>query len=417
MEGPDLLEEKDHAEFSASGSYRWLNCPGSIALSKQAPKLPDSPYAIEGTKAHACLEFLLKNRKSLSKAIRILRKECEKEMVDHAVDAAVWILNLYTAYPGSELLCEMQVDSSPFTCEGQFGTLDAAIVESFGRLTVIDYKYGAGVAVDPEGEDGRGNPQLIYYALALSHQYAHLFSDVELIVIQPRAHHESGNTIRSAVFSMDEILAWEKVFKKGVREAKKPSAPLVQGDWCRWCPGIVICPKIKEKAFSEAQIVFDDETVKDPSLEPIPNLAKMLGVCDMLEEWIDKVRRHAFHMAEKGHKIDGWKIVQKRAVRKWARPEKVADEAWHAFGTKAFSEPELLSPAQLEKKLKGGHMKQWIEERTIRQSSGVTLVRESDKRLAVESAKDVFDVIDIEPVPKKERLFNGQGTSKGKRKK
>jgi hypothetical protein len=405
---PDLLEEKAHAEFSASGAHRWLSCPGSIDLSKQAPELPESPYALEGTQAHACLEFLLKNRDSWSRSVKALRKQASAEMVEHVVDAALWILDRYKKAPeGAELLIETRVDASPFTCEGQFGTLDAAIVEEFGRLTVIDFKYGAGVPVDPEGEGGRGNPQLVYYALALSHQYGHWFSDVELIVIQPRAYHHSGNTTRSVVLSIDELLAWGPVFKKGVKACKKLFKPLNTGPWCRWCPASVICPKLKEEAFKEAQIVFSDESgvesAPEPRLQTLPNLSVMLDACDKLEHWISKVREHAFYLAERGHKIDGWKIVPRRAQRKWANTEKTADEAWKAFGDKAFSEPELLSPAQLEKVLKGAHMHQWIEERIVRKSSGVTLVKESDKRLPVESVHDVFDVIDIKPIKTKKK--------------
>jgi len=156
--------EKLHAKYSASGSERWMNCHGSITLSAKAPEQPESPYAIEGTHAHECLEFLLKNRKKLSAAERMARKQYPKEMVKHGMDATAWILaRLEEAGPDAEFLCESRVDSSYFTTDGQFGTLDAAVVEEFGTLTVIDYKYGAGHVVDPSGVDGLGNSQLVNY--------------------------------------------------------------------------------------------------------------------------------------------------------------------------------------------------------------------------------------------------------------
>ena len=41
-----------HARLSASGSAKWLNCPGSVALEEQFPNV-SSEEAKEGTKAHA----------------------------------------------------------------------------------------------------------------------------------------------------------------------------------------------------------------------------------------------------------------------------------------------------------------------------------------------------------------------------
>src|SRR5690606_22643298 len=104
------------------------------------------------------------------------------EMIEHGVDAAEYLFNRYEELPGSEFLCETKVDSSPFLCSGQFGTLDASIVQEFGTLVVADYKYGAGIAVDPREPDGRLNSQMAYYALALSYAYNHNFDSVEITV-------------------------------------------------------------------------------------------------------------------------------------------------------------------------------------------------------------------------------------------
>lgn len=385
-------EVKAHAEFSASGAERWLNCPGSISLSKKAPPQRESAYAAEGTQAHACLEFILKNRKNLDKAIAGARRIYPGGMVDHAVEAAAWCLAKQKSMAGAELFCETKVDASPYVCEGQFGTLDVSIVQEFGRLTIIDYKYGAGTVVEPAGLDGRGNPQLVYYALGVSHQYAHNFSDVELVVIQPRAYHESGETTRSHVMSIEELLAWEVTFKAGVKRARASNAPHVSGPWCKYCNAAVICPELKTKAMSQAQIVFSDDkglvTVPEPKLVKLPNLSRMLDACDRLEDWIQKVRDHAEHVLASGGEIDGFKLVQKRSIRRWVDKEKAQAEAVKKFGPAALTKPEILSPAQLEKAVKGAAS--WVAENVTDESSGTTLVRESDKRPAVRPIENVF---------------------------
>jgi hypothetical protein len=384
-------EEKDHARYSASGSSRWLNCPGSLALSDKAPPAPDSEYAIEGTKAHACLEFLLKNKNGGGAALAMARKTWPDDMVDHAAEAKAWILNEMHDDPG-DLVCETRVDASPFTCEGQFGTLDAAIVREFGVLTVIDYKYGAGVAVEPEG-DGNGNSQLVYYALGISHQYHHNFSHVELVVIQPRAYHESGETTRTFLMSMEDLLSWEDIFLEGVENTLEEDAPLESGSWCKFCPAATICPEIKEQAFRNAQVAFTDEvgliSVPEPVMIKLPHLSTILDATYKMEAWIAKVRDHAFHVLKRGEEIDGFKIVEKKSIRKWKDYESAAEDADLYYGAEAFTAPKLLSPAQFEKRFKASD---FVMANTTKESSGVTMVRESDKRPAVRSIQDVFDI-------------------------
>lgn len=397
---------KAHAEFGASGSERWLNCPGSIKLSRKAPEPPESPYAIEGTLAHECLEELfrkciwLSNQTSFESVMSCIRRwnpknpKWDSEMIKNAKGATAWILKeFYQRSPGTEVWCEQKVSSEPFTTKGQFGTLDGALVELFGRLTIIDYKYGAGIAVEPD------SPQLIYYALAASHMYNHNFSEVELVVIQPRAYHESGKKVRRKVISMNEMLSWEAKFQRGVKRALSKDPPLVSGKWCRFCRAAPLCPELVDRNFDRAKIAFDDDLVIDSVPEPrlvgVRDIGTMLAAADKLEVWIAHLREHAFHMMQRGEKIEGYKLVEKRGTRKYKDPE-AAKKYW---GDLAFGEPGLLSPAQLEKavgvnKQSKAFVKKWLEKNTVTESSGLTMVSEDDKRLAIPGrAEHVFSTI------------------------
>ncbi len=383
-----------HAVYSASGAERWLRCSGSIKLCASLPEGSnrESPAAAEGTEAHACLEFLLKNRMQIDKAVKTAAKKYNPDMVAHALFAVEWLEAQSVNHPGSIILCEMQVDSSPFTCDGQFGTLDAAVVREFGRLTVVDYKYGMGTIVEPADDSGDCNPQLAYYALGLSHQYHHNFSEVELVVIQPRAWHESGDTVRSAVFSMEHMLTWNDKFKAGVAATKAKNPPLAAGTWCKYCPAAVVCPEVKEKAFAQAQIVFSDaggiESVPEVTMLTLPHLGTILDACDKLDVWIAKVREFAETTLERGGDVPGYKLVQKRGQRKWVDEERIAKEAKAKFGGDAFTDPKLLSPAQLEKAVKGSD--DWVSARVKTESSGTALAKADDKRPAVATMEQIF---------------------------
>lgn len=405
---PDQLNKKDnkmksqtapkqHSTYGASSSFRYLNCPGSIALSKKAPPPKESAYAKEGTDAHECLEKLV--RDSTSSNIATCREQYGNEMVEHALETVEWLKAKLKSMPGSKVLCEAKVDASHFTRPGEFGTLDLGIVSLGRKLVVIDYKYGSGVAVNPEE-----NTQMIYYALGLLKRYNYNFSEVELVIKQPRAWHESGKTTRFWNVSLTELRNWEEKFKEGVKLCESEDAPLASGDWCKFCPATIICPEVKERSLKEAQIAFSDETGIEKLPEPKAILEKNLGViltaCERLETWIEKVREHALHVLESGGVVPGWKLVQKRSIRKYIDINEASKIAMEDFGEKAFSEPELLSPAQLEKALGAENVKDFITAQVTDVSSGVRLAPDTDKGKAVDPFK-AFDEAPKLEEPKK----------------
>lgn len=230
-----------HAKFSASGSKRWLACPGSIQLAEGLPKEPDSPYAAEGTRAHECLEFLLNvgPGEQLGGEAALRADGYPMQMVVHAAAAARWIWRQMPK--GSELLAETRVHLD-FVHEGMFGTTDAMIVDEFGELHVIDLKYGAGVAVDAEN-----NTQGLYYGLGAAYPYDFNFERIRITILQPRAFHRLG-PIRSWVVSPEYLKSWIAHFRAGVDRALAPNPPLVPGAHCRWCPAERVCPKVGNRS-------------------------------------------------------------------------------------------------------------------------------------------------------------------------
>jgi hypothetical protein len=368
-------EEKAHAVYSASGSSRWLSCPASITLSEKAPPQRESPYALEGTRAHECFEAFLKNGKTAAKKTKdMLFGSYPQDMVEHTHDAAIEVWNRASNLP---ILSETKVDLS-FISPNMWGTVDAAIVDEFGRLTVIDYKHGIGHTVDPIN-----NSQLAYYALGLSHKYEHNFLDVAMVIIQPRARDESA-PVKEWIASIDELRAWEDVFRKGIAACEDPFSDYVAGDHCRWCPAKTICPAISDRAMVQAQIDFNPSIgqiagLPVPQNFTLPNLGRVLDACKRLEVWIEAVREHALMVMERGGEVDGFKLVQKRSTRKWLPGTEAILEK--SFSDAEIYEKKLLSPAQFEKKFK--YKKELLAAYTTNESSGVTIVETTDKRQAI----------------------------------
>ena len=371
--------DRQHASFAPSAAHRWMNCPGSFNLSKKAPPQFESKYAIEGTQAHECLEFIVKRYSNLHKVKTEAVKKWDEEKVEHAITAAKIIFDLRPS-PSAKLSTETKVKLEHIS-KNLYGSLDYSWVEDFGSLVVIDYKYGAGVPVSPVE-----NHQLLTYAVGVAKKHNYEFDSVKLVIIQPRVEGVQSGWVTT----VKRLQQFERELKDAIRAAKQPDARLNNGEWCRWCPALTICPAVSKNQMVKADIVFDVDTgieaVPDPKGVTVDKLPAILDACEVLELWIKGVREHAFNLADNGKKIKGWKLEPKRAQRVWL--PKAEALAKRTFGSMAFK-TEMLSPAQLEKSVGKEGAKSFIEKNTAQVSSGFNLVREDGK-------PEVFD-LDTKP--------------------
>ncbi len=373
-------EVSKHAKYSPSKSKQWLECPGSMALSDKAPPPRESEYALEGTAAHECLEFLLKNNNKPLAAAGYCRRKYGTQITAHGEWAVKEIMKLKVK--GALVLSETKSDMTHID-PGFYGTTDAAIVDLFGTLHVIDFKYGVGIAVDAEE-----NTQMLAYSIGIAHAHDYNFENVCMTILQPRAAHPNG-PVRSWTIPIEQLKNWESNFEYGIEQCKKPDAPLRPGDWCRFCSASCICPEISKKALVSAQIAFDDQTgvVKTPpiaSLDPV-GISKALAALDLIDVWAKALRAVAYDTLKRGAVIPGFKLVERRATRKWADEGKTIKEAQKRFGSKAFTS-DLLSPAQLEKVVG----KEWVKSRVVAISSGLTMVADDDKRQGTNAIEQAF---------------------------
>lgn len=227
---------KAHSELSASASERWLNCPPSVALIKEAPEPPESKWSIEGTLAHHHLEQRLLaiwygDKYKMPKDLKA------NPDMQAAIEVAVDYVTSIWDEEKQKLFIEEKVDLT-FIDPVMFGTGDVFIVEPGKILYAIDYKHGAGKAVDvykdaPFGRDH--NTQLVYYALAMAHRYDYNFKSVVLAIVQPRAQHSKG-PIRTVKLTMTELKKYIYIFTKGVERVRSGKGRLFAGPWCYWCP-------------------------------------------------------------------------------------------------------------------------------------------------------------------------------------
>lgn len=365
-------EIQAHSKIGASTMHRWSQCPGSVKLCEGIPN-KSSVYAEEGTRAHEL-------------AAKILLQEISHAHLDNEPDDFREAIFKYVAFVEKhrtlDTFIEQRFDMSEKVYKGLFGTADCVIYDEKTRtLKVIDYKHGAGIAVEAI-EDGKPNVQLLYYALGAFHSFEFKIDFIEVTIVQPRAFHKDG-PIRTARINAIEILDFEADLIEYAKKTESKNAELKSGEHCRFCPAAGKCPLLKKTANELAKREFGGITEYDAS-----DLSDTLSKLEIVEAWAKSVREFAFAELERGNEIPGWKLVPKRAMRKWKNPEEAAKQFKNQKD--CWDEPTLKSPAQIEKVIGKG----MIDDLVVSVSSGLTMVQDHDDRPALlRGAKNEFDEI------------------------
>lgn len=127
--------------------------------------------------------------------------------------------------------------------------------------------------------------------------------------------------------------------------------------------------------------------VLSPELLPPAQIAALMQQKHIVEDWLKALDRAAMATLSRGETLPGWKMVQRRATRKWASESETV--RWlkdRGFEDEEILDSKLKSPAQIEKVV---GKKQLPDDLVTKQSSGVTLAPEHDPRPAVASLASV----------------------------
>ena len=379
-----------HAKFSPSAAHRWLNCPGSIALTADIPNT-SSIYADEGTCAHEVGEKALPLGPDVDLTKWVGEKLYKDVVVTEEMIEAVQVYIDTIHGDGAKQApgpfeIEAKLDLS-WLCPDTFGRGD--YIQYFPgqrRLRVYDYKHGKGYVVEV-----KENPQAMIYGLGglkLFRDMGLVIDIVELIIVQPRAFHRDG-MVRRWKITAANLMKWGyETLKPAVLDALGPKRTfLANGDWCRFCPAMGICPKLTEKALETAGQDFDVVVGNAPGVVTLPDiehmtvaeLARVADFATLLDPWIKGVMGHLQDKMTSGVAVPGYKLVAKRSLRKWEDLKTITAKAETLVGDAAFAPRKLKSPAQLEK-LMG---KTTVAPFWIKPDAGVTIAAEKDKRRAV----------------------------------
>lgn len=375
--------ERAHSTLGASSSGRWFKCPGSVKLS-EGLESKAGVAAEEGTAAHELAEKCLRSGKNakdfLGQVFNGFKATAE---MARAVQVYVDHIRNLVEETGGELLIEHRFHLKhlhPLL----FGTGDVLIRVPFDRIIVVDYKHGAGYAVEVEN-----NSQLLYYGVGAAYEedgYGD-YEKCELHVVQPRAQHEDG-PIRKWELSFKELVKFGQELKIKALATQKKDAPLNAGDHCRWCPAAGICPALHSTAVATAKADFAEVNPKLPQVERLTDeqVARVVKHADLLRKWLDSVENYALMKFERGERIDELKMVRGKSRREWKNEDEAAKYLKKKLGERAYRS-NLLTPAQAEELLGKGSLSSLIE---VREGS-LGVVHESKRGRLVNLNDEIND--------------------------
>lgn len=386
---------KAHAMLGASSSHRWLHCTPSAVAESVYPD-SGSDFAREGTLAHALAAKALKGifgRKTEDEDQEIAElseRYLTGEMEEHVEGYVNFVCQRFeeakersarTHGCSPEIRIEARLDYSDWVEDG-FGTGDALIIGG-GVLEIIDLKYGKGVAVDAER-----NTQMMLYALGagIAYDYAFDIDVVRMTIYQPRL----GN-LSSWEIPADELMRWaEEDLRPLAMLAAKGKGARCSGEWCRFCKAKGDCPRLAADSLSLFELNADAETI------PGDLLPSILGKLDTVKDWVKAVEERSLARALGGERIEGFKIVEGRSVRKITDPDGAA-AALMAAGAEedqVWRPRELRTLTELEKIFGKKGFATACGEYVEKPKGKPTLVAESDRRKAIDPA-DAFAGYDL----------------------
>lgn len=384
-----------HAILSPSGASRWLNCPPSARLEQQFPD-SSGEAAKEGTLAHALGETFLKHRlrliahDQLKKEIALIEADplYSNEMWEYASNYADYVYESFNAAKAitsdAVIQIEAQLNLTDYVPEG-FGTGDAVIIAD-GTMDIIDLKYGKGVNVSCEN-----NKQMMLYALGGLREFDFMYDiqNVRMTIYQPRM-----DNISTFEMSVKDLQEWaENVLKPIAKLAFEGKGEFKVGDHCRFCRAKAVCKanatqnlELAKYDFAESVLLTDAE------------VADILSRAAAFKSWITSVEEMALTEAvEKGKSYPGFKLVEGRSNRVYMDEDKVAIALTReGFGEDEIYLKKLLGITAMEKAITKKTFENVLGGLVIKPAGKPTLVVESDKRTAwnsAESAKNDFQTV------------------------
>jgi len=341
--------DRQHARFGGSGAYRWLRCTMSPRMIAAVPPLPPSNFALDGTEAHELLDLALRSRiRSAEVAFMTFlpkwqyREDSYSVRIKSVQTALDHVFSIIDTFDRVDVYVETAFKFPlPFAFDEAWGTTDVMIyVPWLGWLFIVDFKHGAGDAV--EAED---NEQLMFYGAGGAKSLQGRIDCVTLQVVQPRAYHPDG-PVRTWNTDLAGLAKYEERVASAIQEAQGDKAKYAPSAvTCKYCDAKLVCPAYEQLMQNVMGSSPRQANLVDVSALSLPELGRLLAGEELIRAYFRQAKDRAYAEAMRGAKVPGFKVVESQGRRQWdlqdPTPRGVAQTAeWLAGETGA--NPALL---------------------------------------------------------------------------
>lgn len=342
-----------HFKYGGSSAARQMACPDWVDAATDMPN-KSSSFAEAGTLQHDYMEAILEDELNFWD----IDDPDNKERCEMALDA--WD-ELCKQYQIKDYETEVE-----YSINSNIGGTTDVIAWSDDRTFIVDWKFGQGVPVAAEG-----SAQMMFYAMCAEHK-GKLKGDLTVVVIQPINSRDDHQTLKIWDVPPDVFELFKKQYTKSLT-----ASGLNAGVHCQFCPAASTCPEKSGEARAALMMLPDD----------LKALAANMELVKSVEDWAKAVKTTAHEQLELGNRVAGFKLVEKRASRKWSGDE----DAMLAMLKKnrklkvgEIMPTKLLSVPQMEKlfKQKGVDFGK-VDTYITKTSTGTTVAAYSDPRQAV----------------------------------
>lgn len=352
-----------------STASRLIKCPASYQSTVTLPpstNLP-SPYAEEGTFAHAVMELVMGERAtippgthsdkiSMDAAGRWLIKFAEKLIgttiydreftrahLDEMIAPAILeLMRLEAEYGGGFEVFGIERQVKFPGIIGSFGTCDV-IMRNDKYVLLVDWKFGSGVPVVAfDGDTNTINPQLMFYLTAAKATLPKIFTGGRapvVAIIQPRAemHKLSHYPVTSR-----QVKKYKDALHSAVIDALRPQPHRERGEHCRFAPCKLTCPLWTGPLIDLSRIAkvpAPPKTTREPTAfgAYLAHAKNLIDQVHMLKKEVEE-QMHAY--LEAGGSIPGWRLKHKNKLRQWVDIDTVEAE----LRKLGFKDEEIWTP-------------------------------------------------------------------------
>lgn len=390
-----------HHPIGPSGADRWATCTASVKLIESLGDEADdeTEWAAEGDFLHAvaaeCLEF------GIPASMMIGRTREWRGKVFEVTDALAADmqsgLDFLDERPGDLEVVETRVNLSG-VYPGMFGTLDVGRVKAGAapRLTIFDWKWGAGVPVSPVE-----NRQMTLYGKGFYDHAGPLLRDaaawgsrdtpVDFIIWQPRIPGAGGEWTTTLGWVLDRAA---ELGAKAAEAAEGRGVFAPSEKACRFCPAARLdrCDARASWLLKSIGLAFDnvEGELDDPEGMTTAKRVAIWRRAPEFKKWLTEVGARLLADAQGVGDLGGVKAVEgPGGDRKWADEDSAEKFLRRVLGEKAVK-TKLRTPPDVEKEIPPSEA-ETFKSLVTRAPSQPILVESTDPRPAIRPVWTQFE--------------------------